>query len=126
MKAFRSILMIAFALFCAPHAKTATVKVTSGTIHHGIASWYCIKCNGGTHTASGEKLEDYAMTAAHKTLPLGSKVRVTNKSNGRSVVVRITDRGPYIKGRVIDVTKGVAAKLGFIEDGVVPVLVEVL
>lgn len=121
MNSIRRFFMIAFAILCVPNAQAA-----SGSIEHGKASWYCIKCNGGTHTASGEKLEDYAMTAAHKTLPLGSTVRVTNKRNGRSVVVRITDRGPYIKGRVIDVTKGVAAKLGFIENGVVPVVVEVL
>lgn len=102
------------------------VQAASGSVHHGEASWYCIKCNGGTHTASGEKLVDTAMTAAHKSLPLGSRVRVTNKRNGRSVVVRITDRGPYIKGRIIDVTKGVAAKLGFVKDGIVPVVIEVL
>ncbi|MGE9267829.1 MAG: septal ring lytic transglycosylase RlpA family protein [Verrucomicrobiales bacterium] len=94
--------------------------------HLGKASWYEIKCNGGTATASGEKLNDYAMTAAHKTLPMGTKVRVTNKHNGKSVVVRINDRGPFIKGRIIDVTKGAAQKLGFIKAGVVPVKVEVL
>jgi rare lipoprotein A len=66
------------------------------------------------------------MTAAHKTLPMGTRVRVLNKQNGKSVIVRITDRGPYIKGRIIDVTKGVAAKLGFIERGVVPVSIEIL
>jgi rare lipoprotein A len=121
MKTVNNLLIIAAALL-----SLQTAQAASGSIQHGKASWYSIKCNGGTHTASGEKLEDYAMTAAHKTLPMGSKVRVINKKNGRSVVVRITDRGPYIKGRVIDVTKGVAAKLGFIVDGVVPVVVEVL
>jgi len=114
--------MIVMALVGVPTAYAAS----SGSIQHGKASWYSIKCNGGTETASGERLQDYAMTAAHKTLPLGSKVRVTNIQNGRSVIVRITDRGPYIKGRIIDVTKGVAAKLGFIDTGVVPVVVEVL
>ena len=99
---------------------------SSNSIEYGKASWYCIKCNGGTHTASGKRLNDWAMTAAHKTLPMGSKVRVTNKANGRSAVVTITDRGPYIKGRIIDVTKGVAHKLGFITSGVVPCKVEVL
>lgn len=100
---------------------TANNKVLNGK-----ASWYCIKCNGGTHTASGETLRDNAMTAAHKTLPMGSKVKVTNLRNGKSVVVRINDRGPYIKGRIIDVTKGVAAKLDFIKAGVVPVKVEII
>ncbi len=95
-------------------------------VHWGRASWYSIKCNGGTHTASGETLDNWARTAAHKTLPMGTRVRVTNLRNGRSLVVRINDRGPYIKGRIIDVTKGVAHKLGFIKAGVVPVKVEVL
>ena len=99
---------------------------SSNSIEYGKASWYSIKCNGGTHTASGKRLNDWAMTAAHKTLPMGTKVRVTNKANGRSAVVTITDRGPYIKGRIIDVTKGVAHKLGFITAGVVPCEVEVL
>ena len=94
--------------------------------HHGKASWYEIKCNGGTQTASGIPLRDHAMTAAHKTLPMGTKVRVTNKQNGKSVILKITDRGPYIKGRVIDVTKGAAQKLGFIKTGVVTCKVEVL
>jgi rare lipoprotein A len=104
----------------------AILFMSKGTIQHGAASWYCIACNGGTQTASGERLKDEAMTAAHKTLPMGTRVRVLNKQNGKSVIVRITDRGPYIKGRIIDVTKGVAAKLGFIERGVVPVSIEIL
>jgi len=95
-------------------------------VQEGRASWYSRECNGGTHTASGETLNDWAMTAAHKTLAMGTKVRVTNLRNGRSVVLRINDRGPYIKGRIIDVTKGAAHKLGFIKAGVVPVKVEVL
>jgi rare lipoprotein A len=85
-----------------------------------------VKCNGGTRTASGEALRDSDLTAAHKTLPMGSKVRVTNKVNGRSVIVRITDRGPYIKGRIIDVTKAAAQELGFLSAGITPVTVEVL
>ena len=93
---------------------------------HGEASWYEIKCNGGTHTASGIPLQDHAMTAAHKTLPMGTKVRVTNKRNGKSVILKITDRGPYIKGRVIDVTKGAAKELDLIGRGVGPCKVEVL
>jgi len=94
--------------------------------YHGEVSWYEIKCNGGTHTASGIPLEDHAMTAAHKYLPMGTKVRVTNQSNGKSVIVKITDRGPYVKGREIDVTKGVAKKLGIITRGLAPCKVEVL
>jgi rare lipoprotein A (peptidoglycan hydrolase) len=100
--------------------------VKTERIYAGKASFYSIRCNGGTQTASGEKLSDYAHTAAHKTLPMGSKVLVTNKNNGKSVVVRINDRGPFIKGRVIDVTKGVAETLGMVKAGVVPCEVIVL
>ena len=92
----------------------------------GKASWYSIRTNRGTRTASGKRLADDAATAAHKTLPLGTKVRVTNESNGQSEVVTITDRGPYIHGRVIDVTIGVAKRIGFASRGIAPVKVEVL
>lgn len=109
-----------------PKAKVKPPVPVVTKTYHGKASWYEIKCNGGTHTASGIPLRDYAMTAAHKTLPMGTRVRVTNTKNGKSVVVKITDRGPYIKGRIIDVTKGVAKKLGFIHTGVVSCKVEVL
>lgn len=95
-------------------------------MQHGKASWYSIKTNYGTRTASGEPLSNTASTAAHKTLPMGTMVRVTNVANGKSEVVRITDRGPYTKGRVIDVTVGCAERLGFYSRGVVPVKVEVL
>lgn len=96
------------------------------SVEHGKASWYGIRCNGGTQTASGERLHNHAPTAAHKTLPMGTKVRVTNLNNGKSEVVRINDRGPYIKGRIIDVTEGVAKRLDFFKRGIVRVKVEVL
>ena len=126
MKTLR--LLIIWSLFSAVTPALATSKgwSTPGEILHGKASWYEIKCNGGTHTASGETLNDWAMTAAHKRLPMGTKVRVTNLKNGKSVIVKINDRGPYIDGRIIDVTKGVAHKLGFIKCGVVPCRVEVV
>ena len=96
------------------------------SVQHGKASWYSISTNKGTRTASGNRLSDDAATAAHKTLPMGTKVRVTNVSNGQSEVVTITDRGPYTRGRVIDVTVGVARRIGFFKNGVAPVKVEVL
>lgn len=96
------------------------------SVQHGKASWYSIRTNGGTRTASGQRLSNTDATAAHKTLPLGSKVRVVNLANGKSEVVTINDRGPYIQGRVIDVTIGVAERLGFVKSGVVPVKLEVL
>ncbi|MBX8782149.1 septal ring lytic transglycosylase RlpA family protein [Ochrobactrum sp. GRS2] len=79
----------------------------------GRASWYALT----SKTASGERMNPAGMTAAHRTLPLGSKVRVTNQNNGKSLVVRINDRGPFIKGRVLDLSKGAAQKLGFISAG---------
>lgn len=96
------------------------------SVHQGKASWYSIKTNYGTATASGETLCNHAPTAAHKTLPMGTKVRVINMANNKSEVVTINDRGPFIKGRIIDVTIGTAEKLGFVKTGVVPVKVEVL
>jgi peptidoglycan lytic transglycosylase len=77
----------------------------------GIASIY--STDSGSHTASGQRLNPRALTAAHRTLPFGTKVRVTNKKNGRSVIVTINDRGPFIRGRVIDLTPAGGRALGF-------------
>jgi len=88
---------------------------------HGKASFYWEP----QPTASGERFNPRAMTAAHKTLPLHSVVRVVNMKNGKSVVVRINDRGPYIRGRIIDLSKAAAEKISMINSGVVPVKVEV-
>lgn len=77
----------------------------------GIASIYGHE--SGSRTASGARLRVGELTAAHRTLPFGTKVKVTNKRNGRAVVVRINDRGPFIRGRVIDVTPAAARALGF-------------
>ena len=79
----------------------------------GKASWYAMT----SMTASGERASPNSMTAAHRTLRFGTKVRVTNLRNGRSLIVRINDRGPFIKGRIIDVTKRAAQKLGFVGAG---------
>lgn len=96
------------------------------SVEQGKASWYSIKTNGGTRTASGQRLCNNGATAAHKTLPMGTKVRVINQHNGKSEIVTINDRGPFIRGRVIDLTIGTAQRLGFASRGVVPVKVEVL
>jgi rare lipoprotein A len=77
----------------------------------GVASVYSHE--SGSATASGEKLDREAFTAAHRTLPFGTKVKVTNKSNGHSVIVTINDRGPFVRGRVIDVTPAAARVLEF-------------
>jgi rare lipoprotein A len=85
-------------------------------IGRGSASYYAAKFHG-RRTASGEMFDNRAMTAAHRTLPFGSLVRVTNPANGASVVVRITDRGPFTRGRMIDVSRAAAEELGLIARG---------
>lgn len=91
----------------------------------GIASFYGRGFHGRP-TATGERFNSEAMTAAHRTLPFGTRVRVTNTRNGRSVIVRINDRGPYIRGRVIDLSTGAARVIGMIGSGLAPVKIEVL
>jgi len=95
-------------------------------VEKGIASWYSVKTNRGTATASGRRLRDEDATAAHKKLPFGTKVRVTNLRNGQSAIVTITDRGPFTRGRIIDVTTSVAKQIGFYSRGLTPCKVEVL
>ncbi|WP_285700744.1 septal ring lytic transglycosylase RlpA family protein [Actinomadura sp. NBRC 104412] len=80
----------------------------------------------GQMTASGERFDPDALTAAHRTLPMGSKVRVINKKNGRSVIVRINDRGPFIAGRCLDLSRAAMRKVGGTGSGVIPVRYEVL
>lgn len=94
-------------------------------ISRGIASFYGVNTNG-TRTASGIPLDDAASTAAHRTLPFGTFVRVTNLSNGLMEIVKITDRGPYTKGRIIDVSHNAAVKLDMIQAGIISVEVEIL
>jgi rare lipoprotein A len=94
----------------------------SGGGYSGMASYYWQP----QRVASGGWFNPNAMTAAHKTLPFGTKVRVTNHNNGRSVVVTINDRGPYIKGRVIDLSRAAAQQVGMTGSGVAPVSVTVV
>ena len=89
------------------------------------ASWYGPKFHGKL-TANGEVYDQMAFTAAHKSLPFGTMLKLTNLENGKSVIVRINDRGPYIKGRDIDLSKGAAIALGSIKPGVIKVKVEQL
>lgn len=91
----------------------------------GMASFYG-RGFAGRPTATGERFNPEGMTAAHRSLPFGTRVRVTNTRNGRSVVVRINDRGPFIRGRVIDVSTGAARSLGMINNGLAPVKIEVM
>jgi rare lipoprotein A len=87
----------------------------------GQASFYSVKTNKDGTTASGEPLNDKALTAAHRTLPFNSMVQVTNLQNQQSVTVQIIDRGPFTEGRIIDVSLAAAEALGMTEAGIVPV-----
>ncbi|MCG7373467.1 MULTISPECIES: septal ring lytic transglycosylase RlpA family protein [Pseudomonas] len=89
----------------------------------GKASYYSQKFHG-RETASGETFNNNTLVAAHKTLPLGSKVRVTNLENNKQVVVRITDRGPFIRGRIIDLSRAAAKRVDLVENGTGPVKIE--
>jgi rare lipoprotein A len=91
----------------------------------GLASYYA-HYHEGRRTASGERFDTQAMTAAHRTLPFGTQVRVTNLANGQAVVVRINDRGPYVRGRMLDVSYGAAKRLGLLRSGVTSVSMEVI
>jgi rare lipoprotein A len=102
----------------APRRDAGDAKMAS----HGVASFY----TEGTKTASGERFNTMEMTAAHPTLPFGTKLRVTDVSSGKSVTVRINDRGPYIQGRVVDVSYSAADALGMLDKGVTNVKLDVL
>ena len=101
------------------------VEIANQAIYSGQASWYGPGFDG-RRTANGEVYNSNLLTAAHRSLPFGTKVRVTNMNNGRSVVVRINDRGPFSKGRIIDLSAGAARTINMINSGVAPVKVEVL
>ena len=106
----------------APTLPTLTPSTIIGT---GLASWYGAK-HHGKRTASGEIFDQNKFTAAHRTLPWGSIVKVTNLDNGKAVEVRINDRGPFKKGRVIDLSRAAARALGMVQSGVSPVQIELL
>jgi rare lipoprotein A len=105
-----------------PTLPTPTPSTIIGT---GLASWYGAK-HQGKRTASGEIFDQNKFTAAHRTLPWGSIVKVTNLENGKSVEVRINDRGPFKKSRVIDLSRAAARALGMVESGLSPVQMELL
>jgi rare lipoprotein A len=117
MRSATAILTLAAALFA-----SGVFENANATASRGLASFY------GYHaqTANGEMMNPKDMTAAHQTLPFGTYVRVTDVSTQRTVVVRINDRGPFVKGRIIDLSTGAAEVLGIIERGVAMVEVEVV
>jgi rare lipoprotein A len=109
----------------APKAAAALKVESAKPAGAGQASYYGTEF-AGRPTANGERFNPAAMTAAHRSLPFGARVRVTNVKNGRSVIVRINDRGPYAKRRVIDVSRGAAQQLGMVSAGTAQVKLEVL
>lgn len=96
-----------------------------GYTESGQASFYAMKYHS-RKTASGERLDQYSFTAAHRTLPFGTKVKVTNRKNGKSVIVKINDRGPFVKGRVIDLTLAAFKKIGNTRSGLLDVHIVVV
>ncbi|MDH5516133.1 MAG: septal ring lytic transglycosylase RlpA family protein [Gammaproteobacteria bacterium] len=102
-----------------PHPELKSYKET------GMASYYARKFQN-RKTASGERLNNNSMTAAHKTLPFGTEVIVNNLNNGKSVKVRINDRGPFVKGRIIDLTSAAFSKIANLDKGVVKVEIRVV
>jgi rare lipoprotein A len=105
-------------LFAVTTSLTALAQVQSGK-----ASFYALKFTG-RKTASGERMHHDSLTCAHRTYPFGTMLRVTNPANGKSVIVRVTDRGPYVKGRIIDLSARAAREIGIIAQGIAPVIVE--
>ena len=97
----------------------------SKKVYKGISSYYGPKFHGKL-TANGEIFDMYGVTAAHKELPFNTTVRVTNENNGKSILIRINDRGPYVGNRILDCSFGAAKKLGFVGAGTAPVKIEVI
>jgi len=110
---------------CAHRGATPPPPAVPGAVQEGLASWYGRPYHG-RRTASGEVYDMYALTAAHRTLPFGTWVRVTRRDDGRSVVVRINDRGPFVRDRIVDLSWAAARRIGLDVDGVAPVRLEVL
>jgi len=119
----RLAVVLALAAACGGKAPPPEPYATHATsTQRGLASWY----GESQMTASGERFDRHALTAAHRTLRFGTRVRVTNERNGRSVIVRVNDRGPYARGRIIDLSEAAARALHMIDAGVVPVTLEVV
>ena len=104
---------------------TKNNKIKSNGVLRGVSSWYGPNFHGKL-TANGEVYDMYGVTAAHKTLTLNTIVRVTNLDNGKSLILRINDRGPYVDGRILDCSFGAAKKLGFHEQGTANVEIKII
>ena len=115
----------ALLVLLAPGCATTRPLATARRGEVWLASYYARE-HQGRRTASGERFDMHGMTAAHRSLPLGARVRVTNLDNGRRAVVRINDRGPFRRGRIIDLSYAAARKLGFARRGIARVRIETL
>jgi rare lipoprotein A len=109
-------------LFLASCASTGRVEYREES-DYGIASWYGSELNG-KRTASGERFDMYGMTCAHRSFAFGTRLRVTNPENNKSVIVTVNDRGPFVRGRDLDLSYGAAKKIGIIRQGVGRVKIE--
>ena len=106
-------------------AETSGAPIARGYVEEGLASWYGEPYHGRA-TASGERYDMWQMTAAHRTLPFGTRVRVTNRATGRSADIVINDRGPFVEGRILDLSRAAAEALGAVETGVIPIRLKVV
>jgi rare lipoprotein A len=117
-------LLLVLGFFSCKTASSPSRKGNTGmSTETGMASFYANKHNG-KKTASGERFQNTKLTAAHQTIPFGTMVKVTNLSNGKTVEVRINDRGPFAKGRIIDLSRSAAKKIDMIDAGVTKVKIE--
>jgi rare lipoprotein A len=108
-----------------PFTDSATANSGIGHVQKGIASYYHDSLHG-RKTASGQVYNKHRLSAAHKTLPLGTRIQVTDAKTGRSIVVRVNDRGPFVKGRIVDLSKEAAKELGIVDRGIARVDLKVL
>lgn len=102
---------------------TGFVSLSAQVVQRGKASYYSKRATGA-RTSSGERLHHDSLTCAHRTYPFGTKLKVTNPANGKSVIVEVTDRGPYGRGRIIDLSWGAAKEIGMLSQGVAMVVVQ--
>lgn len=117
MKLIKLMMLFVLSIFCITTGAHAKVFQT------GMASYYG-KAHHGRKTASGERFNMYGLTAAHRTLPFGTKLKVTSLDTGETIVVTVTDRGPFKRGRILDLSQGAAKRLGMLKQGVTKITIE--
>jgi rare lipoprotein A len=120
-----ALLSLALLLVGCANQKLMSSAAAHGYKDSGLASYYA-KRHAGRRTASGERYDPSALTAAHRTLPFGTRIEVTNLNNGKSTVVRVNDRGPHVRGRIIDLSRNAANSIGMLSDGVTRVQIKAL